>query len=298
MELEPDLESEAPGLETTLGTLPPKRRPFLDLERLESASRRPGMIIITGPTGCGKRTLGYGLMIRQSPSGLSMATIEDPVRYSLPGVNQHPVFWWHGVTQPDLLRHLLSTDLDVLLAKPWTSESWKLVFQHAIRGRRVYTEMHATGAAEAVSRLMDCSIPAADIAASVNLVHAQRLVRGLCPKCKVPYVPSSEVMDYFRWDLEELGGRPFVSNRLYRAGGCEECEDGYKGHYPITEQLLFDPVIRDLVRSGDFDYRRLRRAARARGMWTLRESGLRRVRRGETTLEEVVRVTRSPDQLR
>ena len=258
------------------------------LEQLSSVLTRPhGIVLATGPTGSGKTTTLYAAVDRIRTGREKILTVEDPVEYQLDGVPQVQVNDKVGVTFATALRALLRQDPDVLLVgEIRDEETAEIATQAALTGHLVLSTLHTNDASGALTRLLDLGVAPYLVASTVEAVLAQRLVRMLCTSCAEESGPPAG------WpsptDSDAAAQRP----RFRRARGCEACgRTGYRGRTGIYELLLLDDELRaELMRrpgAGD-----LRRLAIARGMRTLHEDGLRHVRAGVTTLEEVLRVTR------
>ncbi|MBI5835197.1 MAG: type II secretion system ATPase GspE [Armatimonadetes bacterium] len=246
-----------------------------------------GIILATGPTGSGKTTTLYAALQEVSSPARKVITIEDPVEYQLPGINQMHVHAKIGLTFAEGLRTILRQDPDVIMVGEIRDEETADIAIHAaLTGHLVFSTLHTNDSAGAVARLCDMGIEPFLVASSLEGVVAQRLVRRLCPKCREAYKPSSA-------ELRELGsaassykGAPF-----YRATGCNECRGtGYRGRVGLFELLVVDELIQDKLvsRASSAD---IKEAAVSRGMVTLREEGWRKVAEGVTTADEVARVT-------
>ena len=256
------------------------------LATLERVIARPhGIVLATGPTGSGKTTTLYAAVDRIRTGREKILTVEDPVEYQLEGVPQVPVNPAVGVTFATALRALLRQDPDVLLVgeirDPETAE---IATQAALTGHLVLSTLHTNDAPSALTRLTDLGVAPYLVASTVEAVLAQRLVRTVCAGCKreVPVAPAAA--------LPEGAAPPRTE---WRGAGCDAClGTGYRGRTGIYELLLLDDALRaEVMRqrgSGE-----LRRLAAAGGMRTLLEDGLRQVRAGVTTLEEVLRVARA-----
>ncbi len=259
-----------------------------DLELVEDLLARPhGIILVTGPTGSGKTTSLYACLTRLNRPQTKILTIEDPIEYRIRGVQQMQVAPEIGFTFARALRSMLRHDPDVMLiGEVRDTETARITIRTALTGHLVFSTLHANDAAGATTRLMEMGIESYLIASSLIGVLAQRLVRTVCHNCREPYTPSERVLNDLCSDADAAAGL-----RLFRGRGCEECRlTGYRGRTAICEILMVDNVVRELVASaspaGD-----IRTAARQCGMRTLREAGWEKVKRGLTTVEEVLRVT-------
>jgi general secretion pathway protein E len=252
----------------------------------EVLSRPHGIVLVTGPTGSGKTTTLYaGLeMIRTGRE--KILTVEDPVEYQLNGVPQVPVNEKVGVTFASALRALLRQDPDIImLGEIRDPETAQIATQAALTGHLVLSTLHTNDAPTALTRLLDLQVAAYLVASTVDAVLAQRLVRLICPQCKVETTPDNRARQHM--DVEALG-----LQRVWKGTGCENCRDtGYRGRTGVYELLVMDNQLRAEVqqRRGSEE---LRAMAIAKGMRSLHDDGLRLVREGRTTLEEVMRVAR------
>jgi general secretion pathway protein E len=252
----------------------------------EVLSRPHGIVLVTGPTGSGKTTTLYaGLeMIRTGRE--KILTVEDPVEYQLSGVPQVPVNEKVGVTFASALRALLRQDPDIImLGEIRDAETAQIATQAALTGHLVLSTLHTNDAPTALTRLLDLQVAAYLVASTVDAVLAQRLVRLICPQCKVETAPDKRARQHM--DVVALG-----LEKTWKGAGCEYCrETGYRGRTGVYELLVMDNQLRAEVqqRRGSEE---LRAMAIAKGMRSLHDDGLRLVREGRTTLEEVMRVAR------
>ncbi|HTT66440.1 MAG TPA: type II/IV secretion system protein [Gemmatimonadales bacterium] len=245
-----------------------------------------GIILVTGPTGSGKTTTLYSA-IRSIQSGkTNIVTVEDPVEYRLQGIVQVQVHEKAGLTFANALRSILRQDPDVVLVGEIRDrDTAQIAVQASLTGHLVLSTLHTNDAANAVTRLVDIGIEAYKIAASLRGVVAQRLMRKLCPACKEVWVESvPEKLE--KWVPK---GTP-----LYRAVGCSECAmTGYRGRFSIVEVLTVTPEVERLIGAGA-TADKLAEVARAGGMQGLWESGLGHILRGESSLDELMRVVDVP----
>jgi general secretion pathway protein E len=255
------------------------------LQRLISAPN--GIILVTGPTGSGKTTTLYAALNRINAPDKNIITIEDPVEYQLQGIGQIQVNTKIGLTFARGLRSIVRQDPDVILVgEIRDTETAEISIHAALTGHLVFSTLHTNDAAGAITRLIDMGTEPFLVSSSVNAILAQRLVRIICPECKESYRADPAT-------VLELGLKrsrePIV---LYRGRGCEGCLfTGYRGRTSIFEFLVADEVIRSLITKTS-DAVTLQKAAVARGMRPLRIDGVRKILKGITTVEEVVRVTR------
>ncbi len=259
------------------------------LERYQSLLARPhGVLLVTGPTGSGKTTTLYASLASLDAEQLKIITVEDPVEYQLDGVNQIQVQSQIDLTFARALRSILRQDPDIIMiGEMRDTETAQIGVQSALTGHLVLSTLHTNTAAGAITRLEDMGVERYLITSSVNGVLAQRLVRTLCSSCRVPF----ELADAA---IERYGLRRFLRDgqrTVYQARGCEHCRDtGYIGRTAIHELFLLDDRLHEVIMGGA-DATTLHAAARRQGMITLYEDGLRKVVAGQTSLEEVMRVT-------
>ena len=260
------------------------------LVHVEHLAARPhGMLLVTGPTGSGKTTTLYAALERRDTLAEKVVTVEDPVEYQLSGVTQVPVHRQAGVTFGAALRSILRQDPDVVMVGEMRdAETAEVAVQAAMTGHLVFSTLHTNDAVGAIPRLLDLDIPAYLVAATVEGVLAQRLVRRICPECRESYRPSPE-------QAALLAGRPVDTKRIRheRGAGCAHCRGtGYRGRTGIYELLVVDDEIKDAISRGA-PRSELRSLAAAAGMRTMREDGWAKVEAGVTTIAEVLRVVQS-----
>jgi general secretion pathway protein E len=252
----------------------------------EVISRPHGIVLSTGPTGSGKTTTLYAAVEMIRTGREKILTVEDPVEYELPGVPQVPVNEKVGVTFASALRSLLRQDPDIILVGEIRDpETAQIATQAALTGHLVLSTLHTNDAPTALTRLLDLGVAAYLVASTVDAVLAQRLVRVICSECKVATQPDRGAAR--RLDIAALG----LSN-VWKGEGCDACRDtGYRGRTGVYELLVMDNELRVELqkRRGSEE---LRQMAIAKGMRTLQDDGLRLVRAGVTTLDEVLRVAR------
>ncbi len=256
------------------------------LDRYLAALDQPnGIVLVTGPTGSGKTTTLYTSLDRLNAPEKKLLTVEDPIEYQLDGVNQLQVKPQIGLTFAATLRSILRQDPDiVMIGEVRDLETAQIAMQAALTGHLVLSTLHTNNAAGTVARLLEMGVEDYLLTATVNGIAAQRLVRTLCPACREPYQPPDALIDQLQ--LDHVADAPIT---LHRPIGCAECNDtGYRGRIGIAEMLLISDEIRSLI---------LKRVAateiqRASGMPTMLQDGLDKALAGETTIEEVMRVTR------
>ena len=244
-----------------------------------------GIFLVTGPTGSGKTTTLYAALARLDRRTRNILTVEDPVEYEIDGIGQTPVNPKIDMTFARALRAILRQDPDVvMIGEIRDLETAQIAVQASLTGHLVLATLHTNDAPGAVTRLADMGIEPYLLASTLSGVLAQRLVRKLCTACRTPREPDAAERALFP------EGAP---DRLYHAVGCAACNfTGYKGRTGIYELLVVDDAMRSLVHDTTAE-RALREAALARGMRRLRDDGLRWVREGVTSADEVLRVTRT-----
>jgi len=253
------------------------------IECLKKALSRPyGLFFVTGPTGSGKSTTLYSCLQETIDPRRNVLTVEDPVEYKIEGINQVAVKADIGLTFATALKSFLRQDPDVIMVGEVRDlETASICVRAALTGHFVLSTLHTNDAASAVTRLIDIGVPAYLLTPSLVLILAQRLARRLCPKCKEAYEP----------DPQQHGGIILKADLVYRAKGCEECNNtGYKGRIVVGETLVIDDTVRRLIGSGAID-KDIKDAARKNGMMTIFESGLKMVENGFTSFEEIGRVS-------
>ncbi len=254
---------------------------------LPVVERPQGLILLTGPTGAGKTSTLYAFLGHLAGEERNIITVEDPVEYELPGVNQTQVNERIGFTFAKALRTVLRQDPDVVMVgeirDPETAE---LALQASLTGHLVFSTLHTNDAPSALVRLRDLGIPSWLIASSLSLVIAQRLARSICERCVVAAAPTERQIAQLH-----LAPRDVATGRFLAGAGCPACDHtGYRGRTGIFEVLTVDGGVREHV-SAQSSESALRTAARLSGMRTLREDGLAKAASGATTLDEVMRVT-------
>jgi len=274
---------------------------FLTLDRLgfpereqrqfERLIQRPyGIILVTGPTGSGKTTTLYAALDKINSPDRKIITVEDPVEYQLNGVNQIQVKPKIGLTFANGLRHIVRQDPDVILVgEIRDGETADIAIHAALTGHLVFSTLHTNDAAGAVTRLQDMGIESYLIASSVLGILAQRLVRLVCRECRELFPVDGEIRREIAQNGDDL--------ETYRGRGCETCNyTGYRGRTGIYEFLIVDEEIRRLVLQKT-SAQVIKQAAVATGMRTLREDGWEKVRRGITSVSEVLRVTQEETEV-
>ena len=280
------------GESAVLRLLDPGRRPLsltelgmgdVDRARVERAlARSHGAVLATGPTGSGKTTTLYAALAVVNSSEKTVMTIEDPVEYRVPGVKQMQVFERAGLTFATGLRTIVRADPDIIMVgEVRDRESARIAIEAALTGHMVLSTLHTNDAPTAAARLIDMGVEPYLVASAIDCVLAQRLARRLCPHCRRPVrVPANEAGLAGDGDVE-----------VFEPGGCGRCrETGYKGRIGLYEVMRMSDEIRALILRRA-PVHEIERAAVAEGMRTLSDDGYEKVRAGETTIAEVVRVT-------
>jgi type IV pilus assembly protein PilB len=259
---------------------------------LNFVHRPQGMFLITGPTGSGKTSTLYACMQEAKSDEVNIITVEDPVEFELPGVNQVQINEKVGLTFPFVLRSILRQDPNVIMVgEIRDEETAEIAVQASMTGHLVLSTLHTNDAPSAVTRLVDIGIPPYMIANAVIGVVAQRLVRTICPDCKEEYIPSRDSLARLNLDQDEL---PF---KFYRGAGCSTCNNtGFKGRTVIEEIMVMGPKIRELIQSSA-TADTVREAAMAMGMNTLGMSGLKKIEMGVTSIEEVLKAVHEKEEL-
>lgn len=260
------------------------------LEKFDEVIHKPnGIILVTGPTGSGKSTTLYASIDRINALDKNIITIEDPVEYKIPIVNQSQVNVKAGYTFASGLRSILRQDPDVILVGEIRDyETAETAIRAALTGHLVFSTLHTNDAASAITRLIDMGVEPFLVASSVICMMAQRLVRTICDSCKEAYSISPRIIK----KISTLINRNLPENtKFYRGKGCSKCKfTGYKGRTAINELLIPNEKIRELIVFKS-PASTIKKEARKNGMRTLREDGLIKVIAGQTTIEEVMRVT-------
>ncbi|WP_370687348.1 type II/IV secretion system protein [Thermus sp. NEB1569] len=254
-------------------------------ERFQEVISKPyGIFLITGPTGSGKSFTTFSILKRIATPDKNTQTIEDPVEYEIPGINQTQVNPQAGLTFARALRAFLRQDPDIIMVgEIRDSETAKIATEAALTGHLVIATLHTNDAAQAITRLDEMGVELFNISAALIGVLSQRLVRRICDHCKVEVKPDPEVLHRLGLSEKELQGA-----KLFRGMGCERCGGtGYKGRYAIHELLVVDDEIRHAIVAGK-SATEIKEIARRKGMKTLREDGIQKVLQGITTLEEVL----------
>ncbi len=260
-----------------------------NFRRYQESYKKPyGMILVTGPTGSGKSTTLYATLNILNQPHVNVITVEDPVEYRLPGINQVQVNPKAGLTFASALRSILRSDPDiVLIGEIRDRETAQIAVEAALTGHLVLSTLHTNDSASAMTRLTEMGIEPFLVSSALDSVLAQRLARKLCERCKEPYLPTEEELLNARFpydpDTEELP-------KLYRAVGCTSCgKTGYKGRMAVHEVMsVTEEIERATVERASAD--EISKIAASQGMAFLRDDGMEKVRQGLTSIEEVMRV--------
>ncbi len=264
-----------------------------DYQRFRQIIKRPnGIFLVTGPTGSGKTTSLYAALRELNRPDVKIITAEDPVEYQLKGVNQVQVKHQIGLDFARILRAMLRQAPNIILVgEIRDKETAEIAVQAALTGHLVFSTLHTNDAPSALTRLIDMGVKPFLVAASIQAVMAQRLIRMLCPKCKKPYEPEDSELRALGISRERLAGRT-----LYQPDGCPSCDmTGFYGRKGVFELMEMDTGLRDVVfKSGSAS--QLRERARASGkMTTLLDDGVRKVLGGLTTIQEILRIAHAAE---
>ncbi|MFA6365395.1 MAG: ATPase, T2SS/T4P/T4SS family [Candidatus Paceibacterota bacterium] len=269
-----------------------------DTKMIEAAIKKTyGMVLACGPTGSGKTTTLYSLLNMLNRPDVNIVTVEDPIEYDMRYVNQVQVNVAAGITFAAGLRSILRQDPNiVMVGEIRDAETANIAVQAALTGHLVLSSLHTNDAPTVVPRFIDMGIPPFLVSAVLNTILAQRLVRKIHMECIESYVPGSEFTSAISHELESAGLDAKVvklPKTFYRGKGCAACNHtGYLGRIGIFEALNVTEEVRKLMVSPNFTLDNLRVLARKEGMHSMFEDGLRKVERGMTTIEEVLRVIR------
>ncbi|NUN94034.1 MAG: type II secretion system ATPase GspE [Verrucomicrobiae bacterium] len=276
-----DKESLKLGL-AELGFLSDDQATF---ERL--ISMPDGILLVTGPTGSGKTTTLYACLNVINRPDRKIITVEDPVEYQMPGINQVAVNEDVGMTFASALRAMLRQAPNIIMIGEIRDvETANIAINASLTGHLVFSTLHTNDAPSAVTRLIDMGVKPFLVASSVRAIMAQRLIRKICAKCKEPYTPTQAEVDALRLSREAL-----KNSTLFHGAGCSDCNrGGYRGRAGIFEIFVIDDEVRKMI-TEKVSSSVIRQRARELGMRTLREDGVRKVLAGMTTPEEVLAIT-------
>jgi type IV pilus assembly protein PilB len=240
-----------------------------------------GIILLSGPTGSGKTTTLFSILNQLADENNNIVTVENPVEYRLELLNQIEINEAQGLSFPIILRSILRQDPDIIMiGEIRDRETAEIAVRAAVTGHLVLSTIHTVDSISAVGRLLDMGIPSYLISSTLKAVVAQRLLRKLCPDCREKIKITKEDRNYFKEKN---------INHIYQAGGCSICSDGYLGRTAAAEILLVNSKLKKLI-SQQADYSLLRKEALDSGMLTLADSSLRKLKKGITSREEILRV--------
>ena len=254
---------------------------------LETVQKPNGIFIVTGPTGAGKTTTLYAALRKVNTVDSKLLTVEDPVEYDIEGILQVPTNEAIGVNFAKVLRAFLRQDPDrIMVGEMRDKETATIAIQASLTGHLVLSTLHTNDAPGAVTRLLDMGCEPFLVAATLEAVLAQRLLRTICKNCKVPYEPTEGILNQLGLSPHEIGDKHFYTGR-----GCEDCgHSGYRGRRGLYELLKVTDPIRDLI-SEKAPSVVMKQKAIELGMVPLRQDGLRNIYEGATTIEEVLKYT-------
>jgi len=259
-----------------------------ELEMVNQLVEKPnGIVIVTGPTGCGKTTTLYSCLTKLNQIDTKIITTENPVEYDIDGLIQVQIKPEIGLTFARCLRSILRQDPDIcMVGEIRDLETAEIAIQASLTGHLVFTTLHTNDAPSSIARLLDLGLETFLVTATIEGIIAQRLVRKICNHCKTEYTPTDDQLMELELTSEEIRGK-----KLYYGKGCENCNNtGYRGRIGLFEVMMFNDEIRDLIMNRA-STAVLREAARRAGMRTLRENGLAVIYDGITTIDEVGRET-------
>ncbi len=260
------------------------------LEIFRKAIRNPnGIILVTGPTGCGKTTTLYAALTELNSIEVNISTVEDPVEFTLMGINQVQVKEEVGMTFASGLRAFLRQDPDIIMVGEIRDfETAEIAIRASLTGHLVLSTVHTNTAAATITRLINMEIEPFLIASTLLVVSSQRLVRKICEACKVPYNPEKALL----YELSPNPDEVFKGVTFYKGSGCKKCHGtGYKGRVGLFEVLPVTKRIRELILEKAPTHI-IEKAGIEEGMLTLRESGIRKIKAGITTVEEIIKETK------
>ncbi len=263
-----------------------------DHKRFQGLIKRPnGVILITGPTGSGKTTTLYAALKQLNRPDVKIITAENPVEYNLSGINQAQVRAQIGMTFARILRAMLRQAPNIILVgEIRDTETAEIAIQAALTGHLVFSTLHTNDAPSAVTRLLDMGVKPFLVASSIQAIMAQRLIRMLCPACKVPMKAEAAELAALGLRQQDVAGRT-----LFGPKGCDQCKGtGYKGRKGIFELMELDATLRDMAFRRE-PTMKMRETARMNGMVTLLEDGVRKILDGLTSIGEILSITHRVD---
>jgi len=273
------------------------------LSIIRTAMSRPhGVILTSGPTGSGKTSTLYAILTELNKPERKIITLEDPIEYKIDGIEQSQIDKENNYTFADGLRASLRQDPDIIMVgEIRDTETAEIAIQAGLTGHLVLSTVHANSAPSVFTRLLDIGVKPFLMSGSINMVMAQRLIRKLCPVCSEQYTPDNDVWKEIRGSLDKIKSSlpsevaeklTDAPQQLIRSRGCEKCHDsGFSGRLALIEVLVPDDNIEALIRKVE-GITEFEKAARDQGMITMEQDGLIKVLRGETTVDEVWRVTK------
>ncbi len=262
--------------------------PDIRSQLVSLANNTHGVILLTGPTGSGKTTTLYCILNELNTHERNILTVEDPIEYQLPGIGQMQVKPKIDLNFASCLRHILRQDPDVIMiGEIRDHETAEIAIHASLTGHLVLSTLHTNDSASAVTRLADMGIEPYLISSALIAVMAQRLLRKICPECKVSCQTEYDLYNIVKPHLDLSPVNP----KFYIGGGCEHCNStGYVGRAAISELLIIDEAVKELI-TKNTPAHEIKNLARKNGMLTLRDDGLRQALCGITTVEEILRVT-------
>jgi len=263
-----------------------------DYRRFKSIIKRPnGIFLVTGPTGSGKTTTLYAAIKELNKPNVKIITAEDPVEYVMSGVNQCQARSDIGFTFVSIIRAMLRQAPNIILVgEIRDAETATIAIQAALTGHLVFSTLHTNDAPSALTRLLDMGVKPFLVAASIQAIMAQRLIRILCPKCKQPYTPEETELAMLGLTLKDIEGKS-----IYKAVGCKDCKEGYKGRRGIFELVEMSATLKEMTFRKEPTAKLYEEAKVSGKMTSLMEDGVRKVLEGSTTLEEVVSLAKRED---
>lgn len=283
------LRSAAVGLE--FADLGIRGKAYEDLK--QQIERPNGMIVTTGPTGSGKTTTLYAILKKLSKPEVKIITLEDPIEYKLPGINQSQIDVSKNYTFPIGLRSILRQDPDVIMVGEIRDlETAETAIQAALTGHLVISTIHTNDASGAIPRFLSMGVKPFLLSPALNAIIGQRLVRRICNECKEEAQLEPEVLERVKKSLNEMPEKVDLNNlKFYKGKGCEKCNGiGYKGRIGIYEVMIMNKEIEELILSGEVSEYKMKEVAVKNGMVTMVQDGFLKAIEGITTVEEVLRV--------
>jgi type II secretory ATPase GspE/PulE/Tfp pilus assembly ATPase PilB-like protein len=271
-------------------------KPDMIKAMIENITKSYGIVLITGPTGSGKSTTLYSILSIVNKPEVNIITVEDPIEYEMKYVNQTQINEAAGITFAAALRAILRQDPNIIMVGEIRDKETAEISVHAaLTGHLVLSSLHTNDAPTAIPRMLDMKIEPFLISAVMNGVLAQRLVRRICLDCLYSYQGSEEIRQTIRKQMDELNlpASVAIPKTFFRGKGCANCgHSGYHGRMGIFEMMHVTEKIRQLIVDPKFTLDNLRNLARSEGMQSMFEDGLEKAARGNTTIEEVLRVIR------